>query len=188
LLFTLYVALIVSWNQGNTPWWLALGAVGAGLRTWRAVRHVRAYKAWAAEWRAMGASDEAPPLPRPRSYRWVYFILTAFAIGVPASLSSVHDNGESTALVWLWMLSCLLLFVKLCRVMMRRRKQRREVEGLSAPIEWAMGRASSSPSRAVAQKQLPEYVLRVLGTGNTSPQGIPEKQGQPNRNRVAQAG
>lgn len=170
MLFMLYLTVGLSWYHGRVPWWLALGAVGAGLRTWRAVRRVRAYKAWSAQWEEMGVSREAPIPERPRSYRWAYFILTALLIAIP-----FHDNWQNGMLVWVWLFASLVLFVALCAALFRWRRERFEAKGLAAPIAWMMGRASSSPSRAAAQKQLPEYTRLLLGNGKTAPQLMPEK-------------
>ncbi len=54
LLFLLYAWLWLGWYEGRVSWWLALGAVGAALRTLGAIGQVRRYKAWSKEWRAMG--------------------------------------------------------------------------------------------------------------------------------------
>ena len=54
VLFVLYGMAILGWYQGHLAWWLALGAVGAAIRTLGAVRQVQRYKTWVSNWRAMG--------------------------------------------------------------------------------------------------------------------------------------
>jgi hypothetical protein len=61
LLFVCYAAIVAGWYEGDVVWWLALTALGAAMRTLSAVGQVRRYKAWLAEWNAMGAKDEPAP-------------------------------------------------------------------------------------------------------------------------------
>jgi hypothetical protein len=65
LLFLGYAAIVVSWSQGEAPWWLALVSVGASIRTLSAIGRLRRYKAWLAEWNAIGAAEQ----PRPKEKR-----------------------------------------------------------------------------------------------------------------------
>jgi len=64
LLFMCYTAVVVGWCEGTIVWWLGLAAVGLFIRTLSAVGQLRRYKAWLAEWNAMGAKEE--PAPRLR--------------------------------------------------------------------------------------------------------------------------
>jgi hypothetical protein len=64
LLFVVYSLVVIAWYQEAAPWWLALLAGFLAIQTPSAVREVRRYKVWAAEWRAMGEPvTNAPALP-----------------------------------------------------------------------------------------------------------------------------
>jgi hypothetical protein len=161
LLFALYVAIGVSWHQGVAPWWLALGAVGAALRTWRSVRHMRTYKRWRAQWQEMG-EDDTPKPSKPRSYGWVYVLACLLLVGIPIFLGG-HSEAPSAFLSLVWIVTGMFLLVAFVRAVIRRTKYRRDENALSALVTWMVGKPFSSPSRSAAQKALPDYTLRVMG-------------------------
>jgi hypothetical protein len=168
VLFLGYVAVVLGWYQGHLAWWLALGAVGAAGRTLRAVREVRSYKGWLAEWEAMGG-DNAPPRPRKNRLRgWLVVIGAAF-IAVAIPLSMPPGARPSGALALIWCVACLILVWKLFsafrRAIMRsssRSATRKQAKAEDAPVAWLLPPASSSPSRAEAEANLPEYCARLI--------------------------
>ena len=173
LLFMGYAAVVAGWYHGDVVWWLALAAVGASFRTLSAVGRVRRYKAWLAEWNAMGEMEQPQqPQARPKekrgSRRRVFITGAALlALAIPVCLPSLQGNdaGWGTA-VTLWLVACVYLAGVMLRSIARRMTKRRkaEPEAVVAPVvEWMLGRASSSPSRAEAARKLPEYTSRLLG-------------------------
>ncbi len=167
LLFLGYAALVLGWYEGQVVWWLALGAVVGCLRTLSAIGQVRRYKAWLAEWNAMGAKDEPAPRPKKKNGGWVFVTLAAFLLlAIPAYLPQAHGQGFAPALVLLWGVAGLYLVFRIARSMTHRKKERPpEQEQVEAtPVEWVLGRASSSPSRSEAARKLPEYSARLLGS------------------------
>jgi hypothetical protein len=169
LLFLGYAAIVAGWYEGQVVWWLALGSVGAAIRTLSAVGRVRRYKAWLAEWNAMGAKEEPPPShEQKRGGRRRLFVTSAALLlpAIPACLPYLEGNEEwRTALALLWVVACLYLVVLVLRSITRRMKRRKaQPEAATAPVEWMLGRASSSPSRSEAARNLPEYCTRLLGS------------------------
>ena len=176
VLLVVYAAVVAGWYQGlDVPWWLAVGAVAAAFRTLAAVVGMRRYKAWLAEWQAMGAHDDAPPLPKKkRAWKLVAGALPLL-VAIPAYLGAIKRDHEAIpnevalALVVLWGVACLYVAWKLLRPVWRgvkwlsaRRATRRRAKAEAAPVAWLVGRASSSPSRASAQRNLPEYCARLI--------------------------
>jgi hypothetical protein len=166
LLFVSFTAVIADWYQGGgVPWWLALGAALAAMRTLSAVGRVRRYKAWLAEWNAMDAQGEPAPGPKKKSGGWVLVTGAALLLlAIPAYLPQAHDEGLATALELLWGVAGLYLVFRILRGMMRRRKERPQEQAEAAPVECLLGRAASSPSRSEAARKLPEYVTRLFGS------------------------
>lgn len=166
LLLLVGSALVVAgWYQGaGVPWWLALGAALAALRTLSAVGRVRRYKAWLAEWNAM-AQDEPAPRPKKKGRGWMFVTCAvALLLAIPAYLPQAQDAGIATPLELLWGLAGLYLVFRIMRRMMRRRKERPREQAEAVPVEWLLGRASSSPSRSEAARNLPEYSARLLNS------------------------
>jgi hypothetical protein len=165
VLFLVCGVIVVGWSQGEVPWWLALGAVGGAFRTLSAVRHVRRYKAWRAEWEAMGATDQPRPKDKRVGRRRRVFVTCAalLLLAIPACVRHLQGNEEwLTALTLLCVVTCIYLVGLLLRRMTKRRKA--QPEAATTPVEWMLGRASSSPSRSEATRKLPEYCTRLLGS------------------------
>lgn len=181
VLFIGYAAVVLGWYQGHVAWWLAVGAVAAAFRTLGALRSMRRYKAWLAEWQAMGGVEEpTPPLTRP-GRRWMLvtgaallLLIIPMCMSQPGTAPGLWDG----ALLALWLVDCLWLVFMFARVVLRRRtgggKARAEVAASKAeaaprdeatPISWLVGRAASSPSRADAERELPEYCARLIDRG-----------------------
>jgi len=87
--------------------------MGAAMRTLSAVGRVRRYKAWLAEWNAMGAKDEPAPPPKDnRVGRRRVFVTSAalLLLVIPACFRHLQDNEEwRTALILLWLVACIYL-------------------------------------------------------------------------------
>jgi Na+/melibiose symporter-like transporter len=169
LLFLVYAAIIVSWSQGEAPWWLALVAVGASIRTLSAIGRLRRYKAWLAEWNAIGATDQPDPKEKRGGRRRMLITGSVlFLLTVPTCFRYLQSNDElGIALTLLSVIVCLCLLGVVLRNTRRRINKRRKVEpeAADAPVvEWMLGQASSSPSRSEAARKLPEYSARLLGS------------------------
>lgn len=168
LLFAGYAATVAGWYEGQVVWWLALMAVAASLRTLGAVGQVRRYKAWLAEWNAMGVVEQPRPKVKRGNLRRAFITGAALlALAIPTCLPSLQgsDAGRGAA-VMLWLAACVYLGMVMLRGIARRRARRRKAEpdAVAAPVvAWMLGRASSSPSRVEAARKLPEYSSRLLG-------------------------
>ena len=177
VLLVVWVGVGVAWSRGNLPGWLAFVALLAALRTLSAVRKMRRYKTWAAEWQAMGEPFSKPPQAQKKHGRgWVRVTGAALLVlTIPALAAQIHYNdGLVTALAALWCAAGLYLVFALVRGIVRRGRSRRKdkaevakVAAEAAPVAWLVGRAAFSPSRADAVRQLPEYCSRLIGAGGT---------------------
>jgi hypothetical protein len=168
LLFIGYAYLISGWYLGRISWWIGIAAIAAAVRTLGAVKRVRVYKAWLAEWQAMSGHD-APPRPRKNRLRgWVLGIGALF-IAVAIPLLAPPGTRPSDALTVIWCLACLYLVFALLRRVLRRMGARRKVKAEvakakaeAAPVAWLVDRPSSSASRAEAERNLPDYCARLI--------------------------
>jgi hypothetical protein len=170
LLFMLYAAVVLGWYQDDVAWWLALGAVAAAFRTLGAVGKLRRYNAWLAQWQAMGAESEAPPRRKKRRGLMVAAGAAFLTVAIPLSMSP--GTKPSDGLTALWCVACLTLLYSLAWMLRRAVKRsssraaaKRREEAEAAPVAWLLPCASSSPSRAEAQGNLPEYCARLIGRG-----------------------
>ena len=181
MLFALYAAVGYCWWWGwqgqHVRWWVALCSAAAAVRTLKAVGKVRRYNAWVAEWQAIGGDDGPPRRQKIRGRGWVFVTGAAVLfVVIPVCVPQIQSNQTipgrealATALTWLWGLACLILAWKSLRLCWRlvrrsaaRRTERRQVEAENAPVAWLVGVPSSSPSRAEAERALPEYCARLI--------------------------
>ena len=164
VLFLLYASLIYGWYQGNVSWWVALAALGLAFRTLSAMGARRRYLAWKAEWDAMATMGEQRPRPHAKRASASRSIWVAALVWV-ASLASMPPAQGNDALVkvllLVWVVSSLYLVFRCIRRTARRAAVKRQKEAEDAPVSWAGGRASSSPSRESAQRNLPGYSARL---------------------------
>jgi len=177
LLLVCCAAVVVGWCGGDVVWWVGLAAVGVSIRTLSAIGQLRRYKAWLAEWNAMGDKEEpSPPPKKKRAGRGTFIgIAVLLLFVVPAWSQHIEGNdGFRTALMLLWFVSLIYLVGAALRGITRRMRRRPQVqveadaapESATAPVQWMLGRASSSPSRAESARQLPEYCTRLLSAGS----------------------
>jgi hypothetical protein len=172
-----YAVIVLAWYQGGVPWWVALAAVGATIRTLSAVGQLRRYKAWAAEWQSMGEPLDAPaPAATPKKRRrWVRIagVILLWLVIVAYLPEGNDDSAIAGAMTWLWMalslyLACELarwLWLKAVRSKGRSIQAQQQAEAESGPVTWLLPPASYSPSRAEAQRNLPAYSVRLIGQG-----------------------
>lgn len=174
LLWALCGAVVLGWYAGHIHWWLGIAAIAAAMRTRTAVKSLRRYNAWAAEWAAMG-EDDAPALPqvkRRSGGRWLVALAVVLAVMMPV-VANMRSGPGSDALLLLWCAGCLFLAVAMLRaVLLRigsRSKSKPVVAGSRAKaaedlpvVTWLIERPLSSPSRADAERELPDYCARLI--------------------------
>jgi hypothetical protein len=163
----------LGWCQGHVPGVLAIVAVAGAWRTLKAVVLMRRYKTWLADWQAMGADDDEPQprVTKTRGRGWVLVTGAALLVlSIPPCLTPVGTPARPSDrwLAVLWLAACLYLVFALVRAVVRRvmrgRKGKAEKaeQGEAAPVAWLVARASSSPSRAEAERELPQYAARLI--------------------------
>lgn len=179
----LYVGLgllVLGWAGGAVPWWLAIAAL-CGVGTVRkAGQDLRKYDQWWASWQAMGVAGTAPRAATKPSFRmrqknappWVGVTIAALSLLViPLFIANPGaDEGLRQLLTLLWVGAALYLVWKLA-FRLRRSVVRsagmaragRSKDTSPDVVEWVLPRASSSPSRADAVRNLPEFSARLIG-------------------------
>lgn len=171
-------AAVLGWFGGEVPWWLALMAIASLGSVRKAVRDVRRYNDWWGAWDAMGsAPSAATPAPAVRrrkpSSPWFRITVAALSLVVLPLLAPIGDDTFRRWLALLWLGIAVYLVVKL--VSARRSRVHKGIAGtvsaggnktVAAPavVEWALPRASSSPSRAEAMRGLPDYCARLIAS------------------------
>jgi hypothetical protein len=173
-LFGLLAAVAVAgWLGGAVPWWLAGFMVLIVPPVRKAGRKVRAYDAWLAEWQAMGGYEVTPTRKRKRTRTWQWVVCAlVLVLGLPR-VQAVPGSGFETMLNGLFDAACLYLVFALVRSILRRVLRRRKVrvevgkakteaEAKNAPVAWLLPCASVSPSRAMAERSLPDYCVRLI--------------------------
>ena len=113
LLFIVYGTVIVAWSDGRVPWWWALFAALAALRTLKAVGEVRRYKTWLANWNAMDAQQQAPPRRKILTAGRVLLIIAVAAFLFP--LLQPPGTPDSALKQGAWVVSGLYLVFALLR-------------------------------------------------------------------------
>lgn len=160
-------AAVVGWTQDSVSWWMALAALWAAVKTAAAVRQMRSYKAWESAWRVMAGESEPPPQRPKRSIGEWLLIGTAglLLVAIPHS-PALPGHGE---LALLWCVAALYLvwkLLRLSRLFPARRSLRsaalRGRKAEAAPVAWLVPCASCSPSRVEAERELPDYVVRLI--------------------------
>ena len=179
----LYVGLgllVLGWAGGAVPWWLAIAALCFAGTVRKAGQDVRRYNQWWASWQAMGATGAAPrPAAKP-SFRmrqknappWVGVTIAALSLLViPVFIAAPGaDEGLRQLLTLLWCGMALYLLWKLAARLRRAFVKGagtgsagdRKSSATADVVAWVLPPASSSPSRADAMRQLPEYCARLI--------------------------
>jgi hypothetical protein len=160
--------IVAGWYQGRVSWWVGVAAIAAAGRTLGALKRVRVYKAWLADWQAMTAAHDAPPRPQKKWLRGGVVVITAVCIAVVIPLTVPAGRKPSDTLSVIWCVACLILVWKLLallRRMLKRASSRavaRQAKADDEPVTWLLGRPSASPSRAEAERNLPEYCAGLI--------------------------
>jgi hypothetical protein len=128
----------------------------------------------------MGAGPNAQPQPKRRRVRaWMLAAVSlVLAVAIPAGMPQLRASeaipardAVLAALPWLWDASCVFLalylawaFLRLLRRGAGRLAARRKAQAELAPIAGLLSPPSFSPSRASAQRNLPDYARRLIKT------------------------
>jgi endonuclease/exonuclease/phosphatase (EEP) superfamily protein YafD len=160
---------VVAWYQGNASQWLMMAALMAGLWTLKCIARMRVYRAWAAEWEAMGA-EGAPAraiVKKRHILRWCWLLALAVAVVVlqAGGRSAALNQAGAADIVFL----AVLALLSPGRLLLRRGRRKAGADSRRgkaaaevAPVAWMMGRASSSPSRGEAARNVPDYCAGLL--------------------------
>ena len=182
VLFIGYAAVVASWYQGRVSWWIGVAAIAAAGRTPSAVKRMRLYKTWLADWQGMGgiapaATTKTAKRPASRG------MLAAQAAGfflVSCIIWNMTPPGQKTpdgqALMWFLMMGGFLWSTGRLIATLRNTGAGRAAAGKKATpktqsgddvVEWILPPASSSPSRADMLRRLPEYAARLISPGGS---------------------
>lgn len=179
-LYLLSGLAVFGWFGGAVPWWLGIMALCFIGTVRKAVQDVRRYDAWAADWQAMGRPGSSPrPVAKPSFHMrylktppWLCVTIAALSLMmIPVVMAAPGtDASLSKLLTGLWLWSALYLVWKLaarlrCALFKpagAKSAVNRKNDAAADVVEWALPRASSSPSRADAVRRLPEYAARVM--------------------------
>jgi hypothetical protein len=165
VLFGVYAAVFIGFTQGRIPVWMAAFAVAFAVATGNSVIEVRHYKRWMAAWESMGnMGNQVEPRHR---HPWLSMLMAVGALFYIPTLHTSHDETVTIAYVLIWLFSALYLVIAFIRMAVLRRSRKadkpaRQVEAQTAPVEFMMGRASSSPSLNDATRNLPDYAAAML--------------------------
>ena len=171
LLMLISAAMAALVYVGEAPWWFMLVALYLASQTANSVRQLRAYNGWTQQWQAMAGVTAAPPPRRMKKHPALDNAVGMVAVvALPWLASQISDRAERLLVAYLWLAVCLLLLFRAARGVVRffkaRRTRQSKAERIEIqPVSWLVDRASSSPSRAEAMRQLPEYSGRLIGKG-----------------------
>lgn len=192
LLSVVFAGLMFSWYQGGgAPWWLALVAAVGILKVFAAMGKMRRYNAWLKDWTGMTEEEEPPRraegsrggilkrgsvgasgerrTPRRKLWKpltWAAALLLTLPVWM--AVFGAKPSGGSAAL-WFASLLFLLcrLLARLSRLLLRRDAPHGQARAVAevrggGHVACLLSVPSSSPSRADAERQLPEYAARLL--------------------------
>jgi hypothetical protein len=164
--------LICSWFTGRTDWWWGLLSAAFAIRTFSAMSALRRYNAWLVEWQAMGGTDSAPVVTTNRRGTKLAFLIPLGFITILwlASVSAVQDSPAllNTLRAAFVLLALYGGFRLLRRILQGARKTLGKVkepaakEALDEPIQLAVSGTKDSPTRADAERNLPDYCLPLM--------------------------
>jgi hypothetical protein len=160
-----------AWYQGHLTWWWLPIAALTTKKTLQSIQRVRRYKAWLADWRAVSGVNEPPPAKKKRGRGFLRFSATIAllaVIGIPLALPSVEGRSSLGELVVAWLFAMVFLLAVMIWRIRRWITARRTIDAVSgkedeAVVECTLGLPASSPSRAEAEANLPEYCARLIG-------------------------
>lgn len=166
--------VVLAWFGGEVHWWLAVAAVCFVGTVRKSVQNVRRYNQWYAGWQAMG-NAQGVTAPRRKTSSWfnvacalILLIVIPMFIAAPGP-----DKALSNALTWVWLAVVAYLLWKLA-VSIQCALFRKGASTVSAGgsktsasadvVQWVLPPASSSPSRADAVRNVPEYCSRLMAS------------------------
>ena len=113
-----------------------------------------------------------PPASKPNPFVRAMLMVAAL-IGLPVAFSQevIQENAALlSALHWVWGLLALYCLWRVLagwwrrsRNAARRKREVRIEKSFDDPITLAVGPASDNPTRASAQRNLPDYCLQLIG-------------------------
>jgi hypothetical protein len=177
-LLGVYALIVLGWLHNEASWWVAMLAIWAAKGTLVAYQQLKRYNAWLAQWDAMGQPVKKPAAaPEPQRAvsqsaisqknvggRVLVGIAALIAVSIPFS-----GMGSSDGVVGVWFGACVFLAWRLIGAIRGRGgsggvvAQRSKPEAVgNAPVAWLLDRASSSPSRMEAMRNLPDYSARLI--------------------------
>lgn len=182
LLLTGCVIAVHTWAVGQAPWWWAFGGAVIGWKTITAFLQMQRYKNWRKQWDAIGqegkeaegreSASRISGAKTPR--RWLRLLVAGLLALV---FLSAHDlgliEGYRSGEITLILFSCCVVYLvfglgRWLFSALRRGGVKTPSLGtasekpLAPPVTWLINRASFAPSRADAEKNLPEYSAKLL--------------------------
>ncbi|MGA2905013.1 MAG: hypothetical protein ABSD98_14360 [Candidatus Korobacteraceae bacterium] len=170
---------VLGWVGGEVHWWLALPVLSFIGTVRKAGQDVRRYDQWFAAWQGMGnpAGEVTPKRVvrrRKSSSSWVNITVGALSLVIIPLFIAAPGADEATRhwLALLWFGIAAYLLFKLAISFRRARLNRRagtvsvgegKTSGAVDIVEWMLPPASSSPSRADAMRNVPDYCARLMG-------------------------
>ena len=106
------------------------------------------------------SADKRATRPEKKSRRGR--ILFAAALVLLPVLPVPKDSTMATVEFLVWLAAVLYLILVMMRAVLGPVAKRQQAKAEAAPVAWLLGRPSSSPSRAEATRNLPEYSARLL--------------------------
>ena len=145
---------VLGWFGGEVHWWLAFPALCFIGTVRKAVQNVRRYDQWWTAWQGMGnptgaVTPKRMARRRKSSSSWVNITVAALSLVIIPMFIAAPGADEATrhwlALLWLGIAAYLLFKL-----------------GAAEVVQWVLPRASSSPSRADALRNVPDYCARLM--------------------------
>jgi hypothetical protein len=169
---------VLGWFGGEVHWWLAFPALCFIGTVRKAVQNVRRYDQWWTAWQGMGnptgaVTPKRMARRRKSSSSWVNITVAALSLVIIPMFIAAPGADEATrhwlALLWLGIAAYLLfkLAITFRRAVLKRRAGKvgageAKTSGAAEVVQWVLPRASSSPSRADALRNVPDYCARLM--------------------------
>ncbi len=168
LLFGLYGAIWMGCYRGTLPAWLAAITVLFAVATANSVIEVQHYKRMMAAWEAGGQGSQEELDARRRKPSWLSMLV---AVALLLFIPTLHVASDGTVMhidIITWLLSACYLVVELFKLVRSRKprvakeRKQKQADTQAAPVEYLMGKASSSPSFEEATNKLPDYAAKLI--------------------------